>query len=521
MSTERWIVPALLAVAAVAAAPAPAQDSEPPVTEELGRVPDPPTDPGEPPRRVEDDLFLEDVEDSGLGSYFLTSFSLGGAYDRAAHVESVLVEPPPPTPGRPGIPAPEPEEPTIERRGVRTEETGFLVRPTFMFVHRPSARGGVVLAYEPEFEQLDRGDRPDRVSHSAGVAVDHRATRRTDLSAGASYLDSLDPSRHLGGDGFVLIPGRFEQSRIHAGLSHLWRRATRLHLYTEYSSAESDLATDGIPIDLSDLTGTIALEQGIGRRSDITLSYSYTDSDLRSLDIEAPIDGEAPIDEDPIDGEAPLPTLDRFSGPVESVRLGFGHRPSPRFSFHLAGGALREREEAGEYDTSWIGSGEVAREGEALRLRLRYDRSLFAFGAGDVALGEVADDPFLPGGTVLRDTVADTVSFHAEMTPRGRLRWEQSVWLSRRTVFEGDDVDSFVTASMVEVLLTGANAARVGMFARFDYYDRGESELLGESFSRERFSLGFRVGLSGPQTKAAHRLALDDLRRVLPSGGRF
>ena len=40
----------------------------------------------------------------------------------------------------------------------------------------------------------------------------------------------------------------------------------------------------GRPLEITDLSGTLALEQGIGRHSDFTLSYSYTDTELESVD---------------------------------------------------------------------------------------------------------------------------------------------------------------------------------------------------------------------------------------------
>ena len=507
------LAPALPGAAQERELPPPIEDVDlvPEAIEDPDRVPEE-TDPDQPPPPRDPEIGREDDEvredaAPGLGSYFLSTFAVAGASDRLSGFELVEVPGTAP-PGRPNAP---PRPSTFERIPVDTHESGYLLRPSFLFVHRPSARGGVALAYEPELEQLDRGSGSDRVSHAAGVTVSHRATRRTDFSAGASYLDSRDPSRHLGADGFALIRGRLEEQRIYGGFSQLWMRATRLHLYGEYSAANTDHETaEGIPLDASDLSGTLALEQGIGRKSDITLSYSVTDADVKrrdALDLELPRDPE-------------LSSSDFLSGPVQSVRLGFGHRPNARISFHIAGGAMREEEADGSSDTSWVGSGEVARTGESFELRVRYDRSLFAFGGGGIAVSEELESPILPG-TVLRDTIADTLSFHVEFEPRGRLRWEQSIWLSRRSVVDGDDLDSVVTASLLEVLLTRGNAARVGLFARFDYFDRTDSELFGHSLSRERLSLGLRVGLSGPQTKAAHRITDDELRRVLPSGGRL
>jgi hypothetical protein len=520
IATPRWAAGgwwlALLLALALASAVGAQEPAEPPPEDDVEAVPGvveplddvdrvPATAPGEPEPPLEgegeavggdplDELGeLEDAVEPGLGSFFQTSFALAAVHDRFDGFEP---------PGEPTTPLP----PGAEIPEFATSDTGWLVRPSFLFVHRPSSRTGLVLAYEPEFEELDRGTEPDRMSHSAGIVFDHRASRRTELTAGASYLDTLDPSRHLGGDTFVLIPGRFEQERIYAGLSHRWLRATHLHLYGEYSTAKNELESELVPLELSDLSGTVALERDLGRRSELMLTYSYLDSELETLDLQLP--------------ELPAPA--RFSGPVQAVRIGFGHRPSARLSFHIASGVLREEDElTGEYDDSWIGSVEVAREGDVLALRLSLDRSLFSFGGGDAAVSTGLDGPVLPG-TVLRDTLADTLSFHVDLHPPGRVRWEQSIWLARRTLLDSEDVDSLVTSSLVEVLLTGGNAARVGLFARFDYHDREESGLFGGSLSRERFTLGFRVGLSGPQTKLAQRIAIDELRKVLPSsGGRF
>jgi hypothetical protein len=477
--------------------PEPAPQSGAPVDEPVddrprdpGVVPDD-ARPGEPPPIVEaEDPGLEQVEEPGLGSFFLTSFSFASAYDRIEGDQSA-------TSG-------------ADSFATRDDsEIAYLVRPSFLFVHKPNARGGVVAAYEPELETLqDDENGEERISHSAGLVFERRMTRRTDLTAGASYIDTIDPSRHLGGEGFVLVPGRFEQERVYFGASHLWPRATRLHFYSEYSSAMSDSAVDGTPFDVSDLTGTLALEQGIGRRSDVTVSYSYTETDLETPDSDAP---------------AAL----RFSGPVDAVRLGFGHRLDRGYSFHLTGGALRQQEEngldsggGGEDSISWIGAAELARVTDVLDMRLRYDRSLFAFGYGDSELPGGIQDP-LTAGTVLRDTVSDTLSFHLEITPQTRVRLEQSVWLSRQTVVEGDDIESFVTGTLAEVLLTGQNVHRLILFSRLDYFDRSGSDLLGEALSRTRFSLGFRVGLTGPQTKSGQRLAWAEMRKVLPSGGRL
>jgi hypothetical protein len=498
----------------------PAEEPESVRDEGVADEPVRPAEPGEPPRTVDDDgttraeePFGEEAGDRtepGLGSYFSTSFALAGANDRASGSETVIVPGTRP-PGRPTAPV---GPPTTVTRDVEIDENGWLVRPSFLFVHRPSARGGLVLAYEPELEQLEgSSDDSERVSHSAGLNFEHKTSRRTEVHAGASYLDSLDPSRHLGGDSFVLIPGRFEQQRVYGGVSRLLAPSTKLSLNGEWSTAKSNLETDDVPLDLTDLSGTIGLEQGIGRKSHVTFSYGYTDTELDGFEFAEPGGGTAPPDDE-------VPVGD-YSGPVDSFRVTFGHRPTARFSFLLGSGVLREDDSlTGEEDTTWIGLGEVAREGEVLTMRLRYDRSLLALGAGDTLLADGVEDPAF-AGTALRDTVADTLSFHLEMFPPGRVRFEQSVWLSRRSVLEGDDVDSFVTASLVELLLNRGNAARLGMFARFDYFDRSSSDLLGESLSRQRFSLGLRVGLTGPQTRVAHRLAVDELRRVLPNGGRL
>jgi hypothetical protein len=268
----------------------------------------------------------------------------------------------------------------------------------------------------------------------------------------------------------------------------------------------SDQGLDGAPFDVSDTTGTLALEQGIGRRSEVTVSYSYTETDLETPDTD-------------------VPDAARFSGPVDAVRLGFGQRLNGGYSFHLTGGALRQQEESfedgsNEDSISWIGAAELGRVTDVLEMRLRYDRSLFALGYGDSELPGGIQDP-LTAGTVLRDTVSDTLSFHLEVTPQNRVRLEQSVWLSRQSVVEGDDLESFVTGTLAEVLLSGQNVHRLILFSRLDYFDRNGSDLLGEALSRTRFSLGFRVGLTGPQTKSGQRLAWAELRKVLPSGGRL
>lgn len=477
--------------------PAPEPSPNQPGARDLGQLPDDPARPGEPPPIVDPaDPELDEVEESGLGSFFLTTFALGSAYDRTSRAESVTT----PSPGTPG------DSPVFDEEG----EISYLVRPSFLFVHRPNARGGVVLGYEPELETFQDSDGEENVSHSAGVRFERRTSRRTDIAAGASYLDSLDPSRHLGGEGFVLVPGSFEQERVYFGASHLWPRATRLHFFSEYTSAVSDLDSDTTALDVTDVTGTLALEQGIGRRSDVTLSYSYTDSEVDTLDVG-------------------LGTPESFSGPVDAFRVGFGHRLDGGYSFHLSAGALREQA-TGEQtdlrqddDISWIGAAEMARETDVLNFRVRYDRSLFSFGYGNSFAAETPSaiaDP-VGAGAVVRDTVADTVSFHLELLPQNRVRFEQSVWLSRQSVLEGDAIESFVTGSLVEVLLTGRSVHRLMLFSRLDYFDRSDSDLFGQDLSRTRFSLGFRVGLSGPQTKVGQQLALTELRKVLPSGGRL
>jgi len=466
---------------------------QPTGVDELPVVPD--QGPGEPPPLIDEgepginegDPGIDEVEEAELGTFFLTNFAVASAYDELDGDESAL-----PPAGEGG-----PEDTTIDGEG----EIAYLFHPTFLYVHRPNLRTNLSLAYGPEIETLQDDD-DERVSHSAGLLWERRMTRRSDLTAGASYLDSLDPTRHLGGEGFVLIPGRFEQSRAYFGASHLWQRATRLHFYSEYTNAESELDADDPALEVTDVSGTLALEQGIGRDSDFTLSYSYTETDLES-----------------VDSTAPAPS--RFSGPVDSVRAGFGHREGP-FSFHISAGAMREQaveDDAGD-ETTWIGGVEVARETEKLLLRLRYDHSLFSFGYGDTSIPIGAEGP-LAAGAVLRDTEADTLSFFAELLSHQRVRLEQAVWVSRESLIEGDHLESFVTGTLLEVLLTGQNIHRLMLFSRFDYYDRDESDLLGGALSRTRFSLGFRVGLTGPQTKVGQRLATTELRKVLPSGGRL
>ena len=433
------------ALSAQQTAQTPTGDPQQPTgVDELPVVPD--QGPGEPPPLIDEgEPGIDEVEEAELGTFFLTSFAVASAYDELDGDEGAL-----PPAGEGG-----PEDTTIDGEG----EIAYLFHPTFLYVHRPNLRTNLSLAYGPEIETLQDDD-DERVSHSAGLLWERRMTRRTDLTAGASYLDSLDPTRHLGGEGFVLIPGRFEQSRAYFGASHLWPRATRLHFYSEYTNAESELDADDPALEVTDVSGTLALEQGIGRDSDFTLSYSYTETDLES-----------------VDSTAPAPS--RFSGPVDSVRAGFGHREGP-FSFHISGGAMREQAveaDAGD-ETTWIGGLEVARETEKLLLRLRYDHSLFSFGYGDTSIPIGAEGP-LAAGAVLRDTEADTLSFFAELLPHQRVRVEQAVWLSRESLIEGDNLESFVTGTLLEVLLTGRNVHRLMLFSRFDYYDRDESDLLG------------------------------------------
>jgi hypothetical protein len=508
MSTERPALTArvglrtvLLVLAALAAthpallAQQPDTDPQPPTgVQEAPTAPDPSQLPGEPPTVDDAEPGLDDVEDTTeYGSFLLTSFSVGSAYDRLSDDDAAADS-----------------DQELDQLGTSEDgEIAYLLVPSFLFMHRPDARGRVVLAYEPEIESFQDDDGEERVSHSAGLLWERRATRRTDLTAGASYLDSLDPTRHLGGEGFVLIPGRFEQERAFFGASHLWPRATRLHFYTEYASARSDLGAEADPIDVTDLSGTVALEQGIGRDSDVTFSYSYTDTELETVDSDA---------------AAP----ERFSGPIDALRVGFGHRFGKGMSLHLSAGALRERAIDSETvdpsqtddDVSWIGAAEIARESGTLSMRLRYDRSLFAFGYGDAGVPSGVEGP-LVDGAALRDTVADTLAFFLAVEPHHRVRFEQSLWLARETLVEGDDLNSFVTGSLVEVLLTGQRVHRLLLYSRLDYFDRDDSDLLGEALSRTRFSLGFRVGLTGPQTKVGQRVAATELRRVLPTAGRL
>jgi len=465
--------------------PAPARRPDEPQAptgaEHLPQVPDPQR-PGEPPPTIEDeDPGVDQVEKTELGSFFLTSVSFASAYDDLSNDT---------------LTSSGPTDDTDDDSNIE-----YLAVPSFLFVHRPSARGELVVAYEPEIRSRQEDDE-EQVSHSAGLVWDRRMSRRSDLTAGASYLDSLDPTRHLGGEGFVLIPGEFEQTRAFFGASHLWPRSTRLHFYTEYATAKTDVDSDDDVLDVDDISGTLALEQGIGRRSQFTASYSYTETDVK-------------------ESESELAPRESLSGPIDTFRLGFGHDLGA-LAFHVSGGAQRELAHGAETedDITWIGAAEVSRETNLTTMRLRYDRSLFAFGYGNSAVPAGVEGP-LADGAALRDTTADTIAFFLELHPQSRIRFEQSLWLSRESLVEGDEVESFVTGSLVEVLLTGKSVHRLLLFSRFDYYDRGTSELLGAALSRTRFSLGFRVGLTGPQTKVGQRLATTELRKVLPSAGRL
>jgi hypothetical protein len=149
-------------------------DAPPPPDErprDVGTVPDD-ARPGEPPPIVDaEDPGLEQVEEPGLGSFFLTSFSFASAYDRLELDEGAT-----PAPG-------DDDSATGEDDG----EIAYLFRPSFLFVHQPNARGGVVAAYEPELETLqDDDDGDERISHSAGLVFERRMSRRTDLAAAAS-----------------------------------------------------------------------------------------------------------------------------------------------------------------------------------------------------------------------------------------------------------------------------------------------------------------------------------------------
>ena len=206
-------------------------------------------------------------------------------------------------------------------------------------------------------------------------------TRRTDLTAGASYLDSLDPSRHLGGEGFVLIPGRFEQSRAYFGASHLWPRATRLHFYIEYTTRDERARDRRSPRSTSP---TCPERWRSSRASAATptsrFSYSYTDTELETLE------------PDRAGAVALLGT-----GRRRARRLRASHRR--RSPFHISGGALREQARGSRRPrtTTHPGSAplEVARETEKLTLRLRYDHSLFAFGYGDTSIPSGVEGPLV------------------------------------------------------------------------------------------------------------------------------
>lgn len=391
--------------------------------------------------------------------------------------------------------------------GEEIDDTVYTVSPSLLVLHRPSERTELALAYEPEIETFETHSELDAVEHVAGALLRFDATRRTRLIAGGSLLDGEDPGRFLGGQLLDLPRSPFEQWRVYAGWEHRWQMASvLLHLSRTSTRIDPSTGALGAGLDQTENLASVTFDRTLGPRTGLTLSYSYLDPEIATP---PPLEttgepgepGEEPL-EDPFDD----PFLEPIRDPVQTALMGLTFRPAAHLAFHLAGGALYERQEA-----SFLGAAEMLRQGDAVSFRLRYDRSLLSFGPAET--GAAAALPPPPTAAV-RDTVSDTVTLDFAVSPGNRrVRFEQLVW-GARTTLPGDDesLDSVALSSRLVVRAV----RRLGLYAQYDYFDQNGSRLFGERFSRSRYSVGLILGISGPPGAWGVRTAPEAPAGLLP-----
>ncbi len=373
------------------------------------------------------------------------------------------------------------------------DDTVQYLRPTLLLVHRPSERSELVLVYDPRLEYFDDNSDLAAADHAAGGLWRHDLTRRSQIVAGGSLLDGEDPNRYLGDFTLLLPRSPYRQARAYASLEHHWSlTSVVLHVGRTSTRIEPGPGLVSGGVDQDEDAGTLALDHQLGPRTAVSASYSYVRPTLNGPGSAA--------------AGGPTSTLDE---PIQTGVLGVRYSPSERWSLALSGGAL---ETGGDY--SPLASGEIARSGHRVSMRLRYDRSLLSLGPAFVAQGAVPADGALPAAAV-RDSLSQVLSAAFTVRPADWLRWEQLVWASRATVPGSDPLESFAARSRFVV----HTARRVGTFAQVEWFDQRGATALGPEISRVFFSIGFVVGLTGPAGSWGLRGEREELARVLPYGG--
>ena len=377
------------------------------------------------------------------------------------------------------------------------EDTAYVIAPSLLLHRRPSRRSEVILAYQAELERFDERTDLDATHHAAGARFEHLVSRRSRLVFGGSLLDGEDPSRHLGGQLLVLPHTPFSQSRVFAGLEHVWT-STGLLFYVGRTATEIE-PTVGLlsaGLDESEYAATLTVDRTLSKRTGLIGSYSFVVPDWSD-----PAGGTPDPDAPPL----------AFTDPVHSGVIGITHRPSERIALHVAAGVLYGDEPA------FLGSAGIARDGRAFSFRLRYERSMLAldtFAPG--AIGSAAP-PIVPTAA-LRDAVSQSATASFAVRPIDRVRLEQYLWGARTTLETGEPLESLTATSRLVI----KTIRRIGIFGQYEWFEQNGAPLLGGplvvgELSRSRISAGFIVGLAGPPQTWGVPDGVMLLERVLPS----
>jgi hypothetical protein len=357
----------------------------------------------------------------------------------------------------------------------------------------------VILAYQGELEQFDRdGDEGnlDATHHAAGLRIEHLASRRSRLVFGGALLDGEDPSRHLGGQLLVLPRTPFSQSRLYAGLEHVWSSTGLLfyvgHTATEIEPALGLLATG---IDESEYTATLTVDRTLGQRTGLIGSYTYVVPSWSDPP-------EGVLGGDPVTDELPL----ALSDPFHTAVIGITHRAADRISLHIAGG-VHYGDEA-----TLLASAGIARDGATFSFGLRYEYSLLTLGTfSSAAIGSPA--PPIGPNAALRDAMSQSVTASFGVRPIERVRFEQYLWGGRTSLDSGEPLESVSVTSRLVVELV----RRLGIFGQYDWFEQTGGLLPVDDISRSRVSVGLVIGVAGPPATWGVRQDPVQLGRVLPS----
>jgi hypothetical protein len=355
----------------------------------------------------------------------------------------------------------------------------LLTGPTFDWI-RTTHRTDFSLDYQPEAELFANHSYLDGWNHSSTMRFTRRVNSRISVSAGNSFLSTMDSSRQLQNSLLLLPLGRFLQNTFYAALDYRLNHATKLTF-----RADNAITTMALPgalkgrLDEVTTAGTATLDRSLTSRQTLSGSYSF-------------------LHVDPLHPEAGGSATN-----VNLLILGYAYQIDPTLLVRLTAGYVEGSESA------FMGSAAVEKQFGGVWMAAGYQRYLGFFGAlapaGGASAGVV---PFANGITPSSVYQVFSVRASGQVTKRVGLEAIGQKALSGVNG-QGTGVRSLIGHLRVSYRLTD----RFALFATVEHYGQNINEFSDQGLSRDRYFGGIEIVLSRPpernDVKKQHHQAQD------------